>query len=778
MVGVLWHVLILLVISNVNGLSLINAVSNIRIPFHVNIWVVGDSPNTYDKLESTLSELFSSYVPNQSKGIQFDNKFHVHFGGLDMLRIYENLIEDKEVEPHTVVEFISTLKEHVKSDMTFTPSHSNLPIVIILPNTILPPHTLTAPSNPEICSQTFIDDVLFVDLSASPCDLSSIVGKRNALLASGFTSDLWSSLYASQNKDMSMTSYTLLRTSSIIISAIKRFTLTNDLHYQTSFSANKIIVPIVFLDPRSTQEEAPLSDNQLTSIRLWLQNLLPPSQTALVFTATHHVEDHPQLTIALASASRWYVANSMSAAPDDDLDGLRRNTSRKEVRVPYLDSSQFVVELAQIGDTLCRRLMVDAGHNYEDDTLLAVEAFFQALGKDSSQIEGDVQYGIGDDMYYHHRHMTRSSKGTVVSPVFVLSDLLMSDSAMEADDDRVELLTHPMFDSKYSVVHTQGVTLVLHSTQETVNTHNPSTGRWTTLDLTDASLGIAEGLAQAVGGMSAPLIDRSSTGVDLTWLLGAHPFTPFGTLTAAHGPAHTHIAGVLTWSSRRSVAMSRGVQAIHTLGTLLDRAVAFVNEFSRPLSLLLPPSRRSIHRAASLTLSFPRRVDISQEGGIVALMTYIFTPIAFLEDINHLGNFTDSTGVSEPYISAELMQDIIDYKDLIRTVLVQMADIRQFIEEGASLLSATHVASAETNVENLQLRYREIERRLKETMDRCSFESLVDNTGKTSASLEHRRAEQNRRYMIAAGCVVLLLGGVLIMKKAQEAVEQREKKRI
>jgi hypothetical protein len=197
------------------------------------------------------------------------------------------------------------------------------------------------------------------------------------------------------------------------------------------------------------------------------------------------------------------------------------------------------------------------------------------------------------------------------------------------------------------------------------------------------------------------------------------------------------------------------IAKLHSIG---DRAASFVTELSRPLSLLLPPAQRD---ASPSREAAPHHLDVSDETNVDLIVQHIMHPVAFLDDM------ADSEAVSP-----ELISTVADQKELIRALLTQIADIKQFLEEGASLLTASHVATAENNVEDLESRFMEMERRIKETMDRCTFESLMDGSGKAAGM----RPDQSFRNIVAGVCVILLIGGVFAMKKFQEVVEKREKK--
>lgn len=737
------------------------AIGNVKIPLHINVWLIGDDTSEYVKLEETLNELFPVHNPIDGIGVEFNHEYHVNFGGLSLLETYKKLIIDETVDTEAVLKLISSLQTTIASDMKFLPSHNNLPIVIVLPNSLLPSHSVQFSSS-YYCSQTVVDDVLFVDLSANSCDLSNVIGKENAFGASGFTSNVFGTLFASKSGEKSISlkaeMYTLSRISSIVISAARKFSVGNALQYLPAYSAQRVLVPIVFLRSGSSsgQPKTFLGDEQTSAIQLWLQNILLPSQSAVILTANHFVEDHPQLSIALASASRWYAAKS----EEDD---------KIHIKVPYLDSAQLLTELAQIGDNLCRRLLVDGGHGYVDDTLLEVEAFFQALadgeekGPSSLSYTQYDRYGIGDDMYYH-RHMRRASGETIIAPVFVLSDILLGKRDSDEDDDgMVSSPIHPLFDMEHHVVSRRGMTMVMHTSRVDVSVHKPASGGWHQLEISDVAKSIAEGLATNVAGLR-PLHQDGRGGVDLTWADGSHPFAPFGrihTRPLAASIAKTHISSVISWTSRRGIAISRGMTAISKLLNIGDRASSFVLEFSRPLSLLLPPSRRESNRSRDKAPLVPYRLDVSVEDNTDLIVQYIMYPVAFVDEL--------ATSESMP---SEIVSVVADQRELVRALVMQIADIKQFLEEGASLLSASHVSTAENNVEVLEARFLEMERRIKETMDRCQFASEGDGSGMSSG----KHSDQSFKNIVAVVCVILLMGGIYGMKKFQEMIEKREKK--
>jgi hypothetical protein len=215
------------------------------------------------------------------------------------------------------------------------------------------------------------------------------------------------------------------------------------------------------------------------------------------------------------------------------------------------------------------------------------------------------------------------------------------------------------------------------------------------------------------------------------------------------------------------------VEVIRKLSLVVDRAAFFVLELSRPLSLLLPPGARQA------TLATPARIyaqyDVSDEQAVEEIVKYIFAPVAFLDEIVRKAEKAAAANgdsvESVEYIPTDLVKDISDGKDLVKVLLQEIADVKKIIEEGSSLLSDQHMTTAEESVQLLEERFLEAQRKIKVTMDRCTFtvEKAVDIA-------RGRSSDQNHRTMLGGIAIIALIGGVFVVKKMQEVVEKREKK--
>ena len=805
-----------------------------QLPLHLRVWLIGEDSNSdsnsgsdssdalTSELRQTLQSVLPSHLPTSASELEFDISYDVVAKGKNVLQSYKSAFQSTERDSpgsySVLASSMSNFLEHLLSDDNSLSSSdkkatevslNTLPIWIVLPNDYLPPHKIWS-EHSQLCSQTFVGDVLFVDLSASACDDSDVAGGRGAL-AGNSASDEWHSSFPSTSSvrmPRGSKVYLQARLSNIVVAAAKQFIVSSVAHRATH-SAGKILCPIVFLTTKSNSNKdgesmgevlshATLSVKELDFLTTWVQSFLLPHQEVHVLATTHYVEDHPQLSLALAAASRSYPAVNTAVASSSE--------GPIPEEVVYLDSDNFLSELAKTGDSLTQRLLLDAGHGFEGDLMLEVEALFQNLRvgtKEESKLErwmGDQdphnfarepKDGLLSDRY------TATHERTKIVPLFVLSDIVSLES--KVDENSQQILTKvPLFDQESLVSFRKNMALVLHSTAYNTRIFEPNlrahalTGAWTDVDLSDPTLLIAEGLAGSLAGLKSPHFrangwDSANSEVDFTWGLGTHPFSPFSHIDHdwREHSALPRFSGVLSWASRRGVLTSRANAALHRLYHLLDHSVLFVKDLNRVLALFYELQQdRGVggdSGASNAGAEVEDDVDkVSTEYHNAAIDSFLSE--VFIYDLHEGSSFNkeengDSETVSSQGIE-ELAGLIDEYKIVFRTVLQRILDIKagmaDAVQQGDLLHISEQLAHVETEIHEYKDKFTDQEGDIRELLGRCEFKSLTTEA--------NGGTQGNRSQLSISGIAKVFVFGLgfvvftFVMKKIQEIIESRNKK--
>ena len=785
---------------------------------NVNVWLVGEKMSDgyiSSELKRSLDSVLPYYLPDEVSEIEFDVIYNVKTKGKRVLETYKGVFQDPSGDDrgtHTVfatsvTAFLDRLlgdkgmmfDDNGDDELMAEVSFDTLPIVAVLPNDILPPHKIYSDER-EHCSQTFIGDVLFIDLSAMSCDLSKYAGGGFQLGNSA--SDVWQSyLSGTTSSRMPQESkiYLLSRLSNIIISSVKKFVVSS-VSYRATHSAGKVLCPILFLSSKDAAADGQgsgedfshvsLSSKELDFLTSWVESLLQPHQEAHIFSATHYVEDHPQLSLAMAAASRSHPATVVNADSEE--------TSVAEF--VFLDSDNLLLELAKTGDTLTQRLLLDAGHGMDDDMLLEVEALFQNFrtgAKEVSKLERwmeetdphnfarDPKDGLLSNRY------TASHERTKIVPVIVLSDAFALESKIDEGAQRIHTRI-PLFDQAKLVSCRQNVALVMHSTA--YNTHvfepnllshtNSLSGTWTEVDLSDPTLLIAEGLAGSLVGLHSPHIraERMSTEVDFTWGLGSHPFSPFHHVPRGwkEQMGLPRMSNVLTWATRRAGIVARTNADLYRLYRLLDHGVLFMKDINRVLALLYEMQQDEDYNDIS-TLKTSEEVnddeqstDHSAGGSIEYHNPEIeqFISEIFIYDLHSSGKEN-----GEGLHIKELVENIAQHKVIFHAVLQRILDVKAAVVLACKQHDLLHITDLLSQVENEVHDYRDKiydnERDIRDIFSRCDFTPKITEA-KNSKFRKRISIESNFGKLIGFGVAFLLF--VFCMKKIQEKIDARNKK--
>jgi hypothetical protein len=782
-----------------------------------------DSPLSsaeYNRLPAVLKKLLSKSTHSRSNtsphsSIEFSNKFTVtnlptiHYQSYRSLITNSNHLADGThfISSDMLESYLSSLQSSVNNPLIppTKPSFDTLPIFIVSPTTDLPRHKLYSRS-PSLCSQTYTSDSLFVDLTALLCDYSDLIGELNNHHSGVATQTVLHDLYPpTSSTDPNNPSNVFLTASlaNVVGSAIDSFTLLNDLKPRVAYSSQRIVAPIVFLKSRYAaleKEEKPqpgLSIGDLSSLQNQIQSLLLPSQTISLLTSTHYLEDHPQLTIAMAAASRWTVA-SISASSSGS------QPRQQHLQIPYLDSRSLLSELSQIGDNLCRRLLVDAGHGLEDDSLLQIEALFQSiemkgerLSKDEKIVPDWIRHYTPTDDYDASPHGPSRQKTQIV-PIFVISDLETTGFELMEDSDPIDRNgIFPLFEDGRSVSALESVGLVLHSRESSLTVYSRAMygGLRNGIDLSDASLSIAEILTKIVTGISPPFEVSSDGHRDLTWTAGTHPFSPYGHMPNAQQRGLSELYGT---AAMRGIVLTRTLDILSEYLSLLHSAEKFSHDLSRLYQIITRPFMRLLPTTVTWKNSdaVTHHVNPLTHTAKSDILDATFSSLAFLQYIEisqKIPNSIDSEGKGDGVyvIPPEQRHMLQEMKTIVDEIIEEILSLYRMMGAAAETPTPTSppttasaaaltrlkfyletIGKCEENLQILRWNYYTSENRLKQHLDMCQLENTAGGRGSSSK----RASSSASKYLIAGIGFVSVIGLVFLFKSIQSSLEAKVKK--
>ena len=619
------------VLSHLFGVGVHCLVSDdpvLPITLNVAILTAGLPEISTGALLATLRTSLPRYFPANEGGkpihdIQLLLNYDMRSLQNEFLQKYEAFIEEHAADEDgyhvlfvdEVAHFLQTELEAIGSVMpnfafplfdTFT-----LPVMIIDSKNIKK-HLITANADEiESCTMSLLSSVAFLDLSAKACDVTKAVS-HDAAQIKWVTPDVKSPypftfpISRAPVYDPSIehfNSHITSRMTGLVTSAVQAMS-TGNLQWRPAHATEKIYCPIVVLRNgiAAYNEEA---HPNIPALESWLQSILLPHQQVVLMTSVHYIDEHPQLSVAIAAAHMTYATTVLSGS-----------TSHVE-KIPYIDSNLLFHEMASVGDKLCDLLF----HQYGNGEALRI-----------LQQELDIEESMGPRVKVGHSDLTNKKKATrsaTVVPVFVIGDLHIHHdrhlAASKTGKTKVEehfpsavpeIPVQPLFDkdSFIAVDSDSSAVLVLHSSEDSVNTFSPHTRTWRGTSLTDLDSLIAEGLTKALTGFSAPHKQREGSDmVDVTWTHGMHPFNPFGHLSYEPETYHSLFStsikrGILIARAHRLMQRaisighrSGGIEAeisdafrylhsLHGSSRQVEQSDIFLPSFSSNLLSFLPPS--------------------------------------------------------------------------------------------------------------------------------------------------------------------------------------------
>lgn len=587
------------------------------ITLNVAILTAGLPEISQSALLTTLQTSLPRYFPATEGGkpihdIQLILNYDLRGLQNEFLQRYEAFIDEHSADEEgfhvvfvdEVAHFLQTEMEAIGSIVPNFPfpifDTFTLPIIIIDSKNIKK-HLITANAEEfEACTMSVLSSVAFLDLSAKACDITKAIS-HDAAQIKWVTPDVKSpypftfpisngAIYdpSSEYYNNHFTS----RMTSLVTSAIQSMS-TGNLRWRPAHATEKIYCPIVVLRNGIAAYNDEAHPN-IPALESWLQSILLPHQKVVLMTSVHYIDEHPQLSVAIASAHMTY-ATSVLGGPPSHIE-----------KIPYIDSNLLFHEMTSVGDKLCDLLFHQTGHGE------ALRILQQEL---------DIEESMGPRVKVGHSDLTSKKKAfrtSTVVPVFVIGDLHIHHerhlAASKTGKSKIaehfpsalsEIPVQPLFDrdSLVAVDSDSSAVLVLHSSEGHVNTFSPHTKTWRETDLSDLDSLIAEGLTKALTGFSAPHKQREGTDlVDVTWTHGMHPFSPYGHLSYEPETYHS----LFSTSIRRGILIARAHKLMQRAISIGHRSAGIEAEIADAFRYLhsLHGSSRQVDQPDTFLLSF------------------------------------------------------------------------------------------------------------------------------------------------------------------------------
>ena len=556
------------------------------VPLNVIIWTAGLPEVSPDNLASSLKAILPRHFPvvegnKPVHDVQLLLNYEASRAPDQFLERYEAFVAGRPKRDDGIhYIFVDELANFLRIEMDTGDFKASFPIfdtftipILVVNSQKIEKHAIISSSNTmEQCTLSVMSSVAFLDLSAKICDVSGSIAHHAKQIR-------WSSpqvtapfpfTYVTSSKvaytptHEAYASHLTSRIAGIVTSAVEAVS-TGNLKWRPAHTTQTIYCPIVLLvngEP-SADEHAP----NIPAIENWLQSILLPHQEVILVTTVHHIDEHPQLSVAIASSHMTY-ATSIPATND---------LAAHVELIPYIDSKLLFHEIASVGDRLCDLLLHQTGHG---------ESLRSILQEEKSKVI------IGPKVMAGKNKKEENLSSAVVVPVFIIGNLHIhvERHLSEAEDGKTKTEEHfpsaksnsavqPLFDkdSLIAIDEETNAILILHADEKSVSTFSPHTEKWREIDITDVDSRIAEGLTRALTGFNAPHTQQQRSDViDLTWTHGMHPYHPYGSLPFQAETLHT----LFTTSIRRGVIIARAHRLMQRAISISHRASALGQEIS------------------------------------------------------------------------------------------------------------------------------------------------------------------------------------------------------
>ena len=376
---------------------------DIQIPFLVDVRSSGSLPADFSQ---TMKDILPSHSVNSKRvwkettylpWVELDMKYEFDVLGEDFIHNYKQMLEtngkrgEDDVLVITVQDMISFIDETFANEFDASPRFFALQMLIISPSSasLLPAHTIL-PSEGE-CTQSILAKAMFLDLTAKHCDLSDRILHEPHYIRKTHMALLQSLLSLSKGDITGINEEKLINSlmANVISSAAESFSmisLGSAFEWKDGFATDHIFAPIIVINndplviPEDENGNTDSKARQTTTnhfslhanvgfVEEWVEeNLLLGSQVFSFSMLEHHLDEHPQLAVALQTATKWFHAtpkanggqSSMSNRPVGnkiDLDGIACLRHAVGDKVQFIDSNVLYEELEGVKDVLVDNLL-------------------------------------------------------------------------------------------------------------------------------------------------------------------------------------------------------------------------------------------------------------------------------------------------------------------------------------------------------------------------------------------------------------------------------------
>ena len=576
--------------------SISSLVSNdpvLPVPLNVVVWTSGLNRILPAALKTQLEIILPRYFPAIEAGkpmhdIQLLLNYEVNIVTDSFQLNYETFIKTTPVHTngfHMILidQLTSFLQEEVKAGALGSSLNQadifTLPILILNTEKVAKHMIVHSADRVGECAMSVLSSVAFLDLNAKVCDVTKSVSHESGLvrwstpaLSAPFPfTYLLSKEAAYRPENQVYSNHLTARIAGLVTSAIQVMS-TGNLNWRPSHATERIFCPIVIM--RNNNSGTINAQPDLIAIQRWLKSILLPHQEVVLVSTDHYIDEHPQISVAIASSHMTFAASVLG--------NLERPDAHVE-RIPFIDTNLLFHELSNVGDRLCDLLLHQTGHSEVLNALLESESIRE---QESNLTAPKIKAGRSD-----LTSKEKAWRAAVIVPVFVISDLhihherLLSSATSGRQSAhpsaRPDIPVQPLFNKNEAIAidSDSSSVLVLHTSESVVSTFSPHTKSWKESDLTDLDSLIAEGLTRALTGFTAPHAQLSEPFdiIDLTWTHGPHPFSPFGHLSSTSLDSEHSI---FSTSIRRSILIARAHRAMQRSISVSHRATAIETEIS------------------------------------------------------------------------------------------------------------------------------------------------------------------------------------------------------
>eukprot|EP01041_Mallomonas_annulata_P011954 gene11954-25041_t len=774
----------------------------------------------------------SDDIPSENGfGVEFKLSYSVNKVKSDILSTYQTLLQEKgilkdgvlSISVSDVSDFLNFISsnsaKYFPSSGPISSSWFNIPI-LLLNGEKLPKHRIISPTN-QRCTQSVLSNIAFLDISAEACDLSLdiIHDNKHIKSSSPIFNHPWPLTYASDEfyhwlprPAAAYESYLISRIISIITSAIQQ--LTTDYHPQLAVALASAQLAYTAIHTNNNIDNNNINNNKIHN----------HNNTKLSYSLKSESIPYIDTDILIHDLSQIgdsFIHNLMtSSGYSSDLEELKQwkennikkhSNSNNNMKKSFENSN--VQENSHINNNDHNN---NNNINTDDTELDSSIIWFENFNKDENtdlhlqSTQTTSTWSTSENTNNNNHHCCPLA----IIPVFVLSDLhihqqkyflkkksvdshnsnnknVVGDDYGDGDGDGYDAI-QPLLDKHAEVAVRDNVVIALHasssaaSSNTNTNTdtilsyYSPSAHQRIRRNLSaiatsssssssDANSLIAQGLATALTGLTAPHLQRLATHdiIDLTWTHGDHPFPPFGKLN------DRPFSGVVTWAGKRACVVSR-------LQLVMDKATAVTHQASSFLDKVLT-TMLLLQGYKKDEIILPKsKIDIKNEennNNNIKMSSITGHPLGiFQHKSEYLSNL--------PTQCTELL---IFIEDKLIDLELRILELNSalFKEDSNSMLSL--LSSLESSISEIEMNLLIKEKELRSNLLKCKVH-FQDNYGNGNSNTKESfiKTFQNSPKQILNHSFIIIIGifGSLFiiipilffLKKVQEVIETKAKK--